>query len=124
MTLTALDPTQAVAVGADLGVFPDRLVTGEQVTLRGLLTVTDASAGLAILTDSRQRTIDLFIDAFTAEVADQQLVEIVGEVIDRPESETGQAVQMTGIRLLTESLPASTTTDPHQSAVTASPPGG
>lgn len=124
MTPTALDPTYAAAIGADLGVFPDNLVTGEQVTLRGLLTVVDASVGLAFLTDLRQRKIDLLIDAFTAEVADQQLVEIVGEVIDRPESETGQAIRMTSIRLLAEVNFAESTSDPHQSAVTASPPGG
>ncbi len=124
VTPTALDLTQAAAIGGELGIFPDTFVIGEQVALRGLLTVTDAPAGLAVLTDLHQRTVDLLIDAFTVAVADHHLVEIIGEVIARPESESGVAVQMTGIRLLTEEKSAESTADPHQSGVTASPPGG
>lgn len=119
-----LDPSNAAAVGVDLDVFPAVLEVGQIISVRGLLTVSDASAGLAILTDSRDTQIDILLDSFAAQVANNQVVEIIGEVVERAESASGVAVRMTGIRVFAEVTSEADPNGPIGPAATAPPPGG
>lgn len=90
--------TATLPFDISMDVFPT-LKTGNDVTLRGLLTVdTDG----AVITDTEETSITVLIDPFVGSVANGQIVEISGKVI---EQEGKLVVQMTAITVLAEATP-------------------
>jgi hypothetical protein len=90
--------TATLPFNVELDVFP-ALAVGDNVTLQGRLDVkTDG----ATLIDSKGTSIVVLIDPFVADVANGQVVNITGQVIEQGGK---QVVQMTAITVLPQVTP-------------------
>ena len=92
-------PLASVDSNADLEIFPDTLTVGTQITLQGTFSATDLNNGVAVLTSTKQQTIILQVDPFTAQVAQNQVVQITGDVVQQPGDPT-KLVRVTDIRIV------------------------
>lgn len=90
--------TATLPFNVELDVFPP-LAIGDNVTLQGRLTVKGDEA---TLTDSQGTSIIVLIDPFVADVANGQMVNISGQVIEQGGK---QAVQMSAITVLPAATP-------------------
>ena len=107
-----LEPTALPTVESDfdLETYPDALVVGTKLTLQGTFSTKDPNSGTATLTNSKQQTVNLTVDPFTAMTADKQLVQITGDVIQQP-GDPSKTIQVSEIRMVNGSSSVPTATD-------------
>lgn len=105
-------PTETATLSGevDLGDFPKTLEVGQQITLQGTLTTKDPKSGAAILTSEKGQTINLLVDEFTALTANNQVVQITGEVETAADG-SGNAIRVSEIRMVNGSSAIATATD-------------
>lgn len=114
-------PLASVDSNPDLENFPDTLTVGSPITLQGTFSATDLNNGVAVLTNSKKQTIILQVDPFTAQVAQNQVVQIIGDVVQQPGDPT-KVVHVTDIRIVSGAV-AIPTDAPVESLPTPTPEG-
>ncbi len=94
----------------DLSTFPKILEVGQKITLQGTLTTKDPKSGAAILTSETGQTVNLLVDEFTAMTANDQIVQITGQV-EQQAGSSGNAIRVNEIRMVNGSSAIATATD-------------
>ncbi len=108
----SLSPTQTAPSVNDVGLdsFPEFLEVGTKVTLKGTLTSSDTSSGVAILTNDKGQTVNLIVDEFTAMTANNQVVQITGTV-EKQAGNPANAVRISEISMVNGASELATATD-------------
>ncbi len=102
---TTAQPTPSVivvtAASDDLGTgaFPDTFAVGTQITLKGTFTTVDTKSGTGYLTNDQGRAVLLLVDPASAELANNQLILINGEVVKPVDPTAGNTIHVTTITL-------------------------
>lgn len=102
--------TSTPSSNGELGNFPKTLEVGQTLSLQGTLTTKDPKSGVAILTSEQGQTVNLLVDEFTALTANNQVVQITGQV-EASSNGSGNAIRVSEIRMVNGSSALATATD-------------